>query len=102
MWRAPHARSFRAGPPQNVPMSPIKRQCDTETTIIVLSLGVIYLAYLRIIDWMPELGLLGNLATGDVSVFAGIEVKYHFILMLCALAICWAMFRASSVEMRPR
>jgi len=86
-------------------MSPIKRQCDTETTIIVLSLGVIYLAYLRIIDWMPELGLLGNLATGDVSVFAGIEVKYHFILMLCALAICWAIglkVRRSNLERSTR
>jgi len=82
-------------------MNSIKRQFETETTIIVLSLGVIYLGYLRIIDWMPELGLLGNLATGDVSVFAGVEVKYHFILMLCALAICWAIglkVRRSSLE----
>lgn len=82
-------------------MSPIKRQFDTETAIIVLSLGVIYLGYLRIIGWMPDLGLLGNLATGDVSVFAGIEVKYHVILMLCALAICWAIalkVRRSSLE----
>ena len=69
----------------------MKRQVDTETTTIVLSLGVVYLAYLRIIDWMPELSLIGNLATADVSVFDGIEVKYHSILMLCALAICWAI-----------
>src|SRR6185295_11196786 len=74
-WRRRLARA-----PQSVHM---KRQFDTETTIIVLSLGVVYLGYLRIIDWMPELGLIGNLATGDVSVFAGVEVKYHFILMLC-------------------
>ena len=86
-------------------MSPIKRQFDTETTIIVLALGVIYVGYLRIIDWMPELGLLGNLATGDVSVLAGVEIKYHFILMLCALAICWAIglkVRRSSLERSTR
>lgn len=69
----------------------MKRQFDTETTIIVLSAAVIYLGYLRIIDWMPELGWLGNLVTGDVSVFGGFEVKYHLILVLCALAICWAI-----------
>jgi len=69
----------------------MKRQVDTETTTIVLSLGVVYLAYLRIIDWMPELSLIGNLATADVSVLNGVEVKYHSILMLCALAICWAI-----------
>ena len=70
---------------------PMKRQVDTETTIIVLSLAVVYLAYVRIIDWMPELGLIGNLATADVSMLGGVEVKYHSILMLCALAICWAI-----------
>ncbi|HEU0059240.1 MAG TPA: hypothetical protein VFR19_05130 [Hyphomicrobiaceae bacterium] len=83
----------------------MKRQFDTETTIIVLSLGVVYLGYLRIIDWMPELGLIGNLATGDVSLFAGVEVKYHSILMLCALAICWAIglkVRRTSLERSTR
>ena len=69
----------------------MKSQFDTETSIIVLAAGVVYLGYLRIIDWMPELGLLGNLVTGDVSLFGGVEVKYHSILMLCALAICWAV-----------
>jgi len=70
---------------------PMKRQVDTEITTIVLSLGVVYLAYLRIIDWMPELSFIGNLATADVSLLDGVEVKYHSILMLCALAICWAI-----------
>jgi hypothetical protein len=83
----------------------MKRHLDAETTIIVLSLGVVYLGYLRIIDWMPELGLIGNLATGDVSVFVGVEVKYHSILMLCALAICWAIglkVRRTSLERSTR
>ncbi|HJZ32471.1 MAG TPA: hypothetical protein VKF35_15250 [Hyphomicrobiaceae bacterium] len=69
----------------------MKSPLDTETSIIVLAAGVIYLGYLRIIDWMPELGLLGNIATGDVSLVDGFEVKYHSILVLCALAICWAI-----------
>ena len=69
----------------------MKRQFDTETTIIVLAVGVAYLGYLRIIDWMPELGVLGNLLTGDVSVCAGFEIKYHSILVLCTLALCWAV-----------
>jgi hypothetical protein len=69
----------------------MKRQVDIETTIILLSLAVVYLAYVRIIDWMPELSLIGNLATADVAMLGGVEVKYHFILMLCALAICWAI-----------
>jgi hypothetical protein len=46
---------------------------------------------------MPDLGLLGNLATGDVAVFGGVEVKYHSILVLCALAICWAIGRKLSL-----
>ncbi|HEU0158659.1 MAG TPA: hypothetical protein VFR00_05080 [Hyphomicrobiaceae bacterium] len=79
----------------------MKRQADTETTIIVLALLVGYLAYLRIVDWMPDLGLIGNLATTDVSVLGGVEIKYHSILMLCALAICWAILlkvRRASLE----
>jgi hypothetical protein len=79
----------------------MKRQVDTETTIIVLSLAVVYLAYVRIIDWMPELGLIGNLATADVSMLGAVEIKYHSILMLCALAICWAILlkvRRASLE----
>jgi hypothetical protein len=83
----------------------MKRQFDTETTIIILSLAVVYVGYLRIIDWMPGLGLLGNLATGDVSLFDGFEVKYHSILVLCALAICWAIglkVRRASLERSSR
>ena len=79
----------------------MKRQVDTETTIIVLALLVGYLAFLRIVDWMPDLSLIGNLATADVSVLGGVEIKYHFILMLCALAICWAILlkvRRASLE----
>jgi len=69
----------------------MKRPFATETMIIVLSAAIVYLGYLRISDWMPELGLIGNLATGDVAVFGGVEIKYHSILVLCALAICWAI-----------
>jgi hypothetical protein len=69
----------------------MKRPFDTETTIILLAVGVVYLGYLRIIDWMPELGVLGNLLTGDVSVCAGLEIKCHAILLLCTLALCWAV-----------
>jgi hypothetical protein len=48
---------------------------------------------------MPDLGLLGNLATGDVAVFGGVEVKYHSILVLCALAICCKLsLLASRIE----
>ena len=83
----------------------MKRQVDTETTIIILALAVVYLGYLRIVDWMPELGLIGNLATADVSVLGGVDVKYHSILMLSALAICWAILRKvrrSSLERSSR
>ena len=51
----------------------MKRQFDTEMTIIVLAVGVVYLGYLQIIDWMPELG------------------GYHSILALYMLALCWAV-----------
>jgi hypothetical protein len=83
----------------------MKRPFDSETMIIVLSGAVIYLGYLRISDWMPELGFLGNLATGDVAVVGGVEVKYHSILVLCALAICWAIglkVRRASLERSSR
>jgi hypothetical protein len=83
----------------------MKRQFDTETTIIMLALCVVYLGYLRIIDWMPELGLLGNLATGDVLVLGGVELKYHTILVLCAVTICWAIclrVRRASLERAAR
>jgi uncharacterized membrane protein (DUF485 family) len=69
----------------------MKRQFDAETTIIVLALCVVYVGYLSIIDWMPELGLLGNIATGDVSMLGGLAVKYHLILVLCAVVTCWAV-----------
>ena len=83
----------------------MKRPFDSETMIIVLSGAIIYLGYLRISDWMPELGLLGNLATGEVAVAGGVEVKYHSILVLCALAICWAIglkVRRASLERSSR
>jgi len=83
----------------------MKHPFDTETMIIGLSAAIVYLGYLRISDWMPELGLLGNLATGDVAVFGGVAVKYHSILVLCALAICWAIglkVRRASLERSSR
>jgi len=83
----------------------MKRPFATETMIIVLSAAIVYLGYLRISDWMPELGLIGNLATGDVAVFGGVEIKCHCILVLCALAICWAIslkVRRASLERSSR
>ena len=64
----------------------------SDTTIIALSAGIVCLGYLRIRDWMPELGFLGNLATGDVPVFAGLEIKYYSILAACTLSVCWALY----------
>jgi hypothetical protein len=69
----------------------MRRYLDHETAIIALALGVVYLAFLRIGEWMPELGLLGNMVTGDVALFGNFEVKYHSIVMACSLAICWAI-----------
>jgi hypothetical protein len=41
---------------------PVQRLVDTETTIILPALAVSYPGYLCMIDWIPELGLIGNLA----------------------------------------